>query len=362
MIDKHLVKHVIIKNFKCFNDIKVANLGRVNLLGGDNNVGKSAFLEALEIIGKTDNSLSLIKGFRDIINRRQRDTYNKELVEFDVIAYDKDFLEFRTNTVAITLEIKPRDQLSIFDNSSDLQVLPDKEKRGIDDDLYDDDSYIEITINNNVDRITYGQFNDRLNRKIPLRPTRSNDNVDFIPSAQLDERKLSTIYGNIVDMGMMKDIDSFLSDFDQRIESLLIRPTERFSIFKIKLKDKATPVLLSSMGEGVNRYIGIICAIWKSQAGQLFIDEVENGIHYTKYERLWEIIFKTSKEANCQVFAATHSKECIEAFSRMAENYDHKNIKYINFSRMIDEPDEIVATVLDSVGLEDNFRLGLDTR
>ena len=148
----------------------------------------------------------------------------------------------------------------------------------------------------------------------------------------------------------------FFSEFDSRIDALVIRPTENRSVFKLKLKDRDMPVLLSSMGGGLNRYIAIVCAIWKCKNGQLFIDEVENGIHYTKHGKLWEIIFKTSKQANCQIFAATHSRECIESFSRTAEKYDHENLKYVNFSRTVDNPDDIVATVLDSVGLENHFK------
>jgi AAA15 family ATPase/GTPase len=161
---------------------------------------------------------------------------------------------------------------------------------------------------------------------------------------------------------MMDAINIFLKEFDPRIESLIIRPTERYSVFKIKLKDKKEPVLLSSMGGGLNRYIAIVCAIWKSKNGQLLIDEVENGIHYTKYKKLWELIFKTSIEANCQVFITTHSKECIEAFTSVAEQYDYENIKFLNFSRKIDNPDKVVVTVLGSTNLENHFELGLDVR
>ena len=163
-------------------------------------------------------------------------------------------------------------------------------------------------------------------------------------------------------MGMTDEINEFLREFDHRLASLIVRPMEQYSVFKVKLKDRKEPVLLSSMGEGLSRYIAIVCAIWKSSNGQLFIDEFENGIHYTKYEKLWEIIFKTSLEANCQVFISSHSKECIEAFSRVAELYDHENIKFVNFSRRVDEPSQIVATVLDSVGIGNNFELGLDVR
>ena len=91
-------------------------------------------------------------------------------------------------------------------------------------------------------------------------------------------------------------------------------------ILKLKLKNRDTPVLLSSLGEGINRYIAILCAIWASKDGYLFIDEIENGIHYTNYEKLWKIIFDASEKAKCQIFITTHSKECIEAFNRVNEN------------------------------------------
>lgn len=80
---------------------------------------------------------------------------------------------------------------------------------------------------------------------------------------------------------------------------------------KAKLANKNELVLLSSLGEGVNRYIAILCAIWASQDGYLFIDEIENGIHYTNYPKLWELIFLASAQANCQVFVTSHRKNVL---------------------------------------------------
>jgi hypothetical protein len=57
----------------------------------------------------------------------------------------------------------------------------------------------------------------------------------------------------------------------------------------------------------------------------------------------------------------THSKECIESFSRVAELFDHKNMSFINLSRKVDS-DKIVVTVLDSLRLADHFSLGMDIR
>ncbi len=366
----HFIGQIEIENFRCFDFLKVENLRRVNLVGGDNNVGKSAFLEALEIVAKTTDPSSLATALTDSFYRRRPEIISKTITplylltalmgsiirsnsrfsefDFDLISYEQSILQFKTDIKTIKLRLRPDDQSSL----PKLAIESDKESKF-------DGLSAEIIMKDILPLKKVVKFSEIFNRQ-DLLP--NIENTNFIPTASLDERELSVIYGKIVDMGMTEDINVFLRNFDSRIDSLLIRPTEQYSIFKIKLRDRKLPVLLSSMGGGLNRYIAIVCAIWKSKDGQLFIDEVENGIHYTKYEKLWEIIFNTSKEANCQVFAATHSKECIEAFSRVAERHDHENITYINLSRMVDNADKIVAAVLNSVGLEYHFQLGLDVR
>ena len=42
-----MIKKFKINNFKCFNNFEIENLGKVNILLGTNNVGKSSFLEAI---------------------------------------------------------------------------------------------------------------------------------------------------------------------------------------------------------------------------------------------------------------------------------------------------------------------------
>ncbi|WP_204104709.1 MULTISPECIES: ATP-binding protein [Spirulina sp. CCY15215] len=358
MNDMHFVKSIKIKNFRCFNSLTVESLSRVNLLGGYNNIGKSTFLEALEIITQSKTKVDFINIIKDIIYRRQGK--NLQDNEFDMIAYDESWFELETTNNCVFLEIKSNNTISILEDEDRI----DKQYNNISDTLQ-----VELKVNDDSDKIPHSRFIDIINNdssryRSPRyrRDLKSSENIDFINSSTIDEIKLASLYGKVIDLGIEKEIDSFLGEFDSRLDSLVIRPTERHSVFKVKLKGKLQPVLLSSMGEGLNRYFAIICGIWKSQNGYLFIDEIENGIHYTKYEELWEIIFKISKAASCQVFATTHSRECIEAFSRVAEKCDRDNIKYINFSRTVDNPDEIVATVLESVGLEENFQLGADVR
>jgi AAA15 family ATPase/GTPase len=102
---------------------------------------------------------------------------------------------------------------------------------------------------------------------------------------------------------------------------------------------------LSEFGEGIRRFITIICAIWASQEGACFIDEIEDGIHYLHYKKLWEMVFNTAKEANCQIFASTHSKEMIESYYKEAKRLDKKDISLSTLVR--DKENQIKAITYD---------------
>ena len=103
------------------------------------------------------------------------------------------------------------------------------------------------------------------------------------------------------------------------------------------------PFSLKSFGEGLNRLFGISLALVNCKDGVLLIDEVEGGFHYSVLPDVWKLIFKTAKDLNVQVFATTHSKDCIEAFTDAAidspedgmlirlENKDGK-IRSVNFN------------------------------
>ena len=48
------IESLEIINFKCFKHLTVSDIGKVNLIGGKNNVGKTAFLEAVELLVCSD--------------------------------------------------------------------------------------------------------------------------------------------------------------------------------------------------------------------------------------------------------------------------------------------------------------------
>jgi len=80
------------------------------------------------------------------------------------------------------------------------------------------------------------------------------------------------------------------------------------------------------MGDGINRVLTIILALVNSDNGFLLIDEFENGLHYTVQKQLWEIIFKLSYILQIQVFATTHSEDCISGFEQTLNNSQNQSM------------------------------------
>jgi predicted ATPase len=78
------------------------------------------------------------------------------------------------------------------------------------------------------------------------------------------------------------------------------------------------PVMLKSFGDGVNRLFALSLSLINAKNGFLVVDEVENGLHHTVMVKLWRIFFKMARKLNVQIFASSHSWDCIEAFQEAA--------------------------------------------
>ncbi|MDR1564627.1 MAG: ATP-binding protein [Oscillospiraceae bacterium] len=108
---------------------------------------------------------------------------------------------------------------------------------------------------------------------------------------------------------------------------------------------KRTPI--NFLGDGINRLLHIALTMLTNQGSIILIDEIENGFHYSFYPKLWEVIEHLAEKTKCQVFATTHSYECISGARELA-----KNDELFRFIRLAKVDDEVVAKPFDSEGLE----------
>lgn len=70
---------------------------------------------------------------------------------------------------------------------------------------------------------------------------------------------------------------------------------------------------LPVMGEGMVHLASLVLRLGNAPNCIVLVDEIENGLHHSILPKLWSAIGEVAREFNTQVFATTHSLECIKA-------------------------------------------------
>jgi AAA15 family ATPase/GTPase len=392
-----LLDSLEIKGYRCFEHLTIEKLDRVNLIVGKNNVGKTALLEALWIYalkGTSQILLEVLESRRELSEGNSVGSSNhkafdlrplfykgngSEKSSFEIgVAYDDRSQTLKIEMSWLVSEIK---QLKEIDNSQVLkeeeidnsQVLVLREYGGKPDKLlatpYVKRSY--ATSNNLEPLFSNEQNSNRL---------RSTTGFSFNSAASVLTDTLNVfIFANGLnsfDMARLWDRASILGDeqvvltalnliFDpqgKRIRKLNFaniysENSERIPI--INIADSNEPVSLYSLGKGMINILGIALGLVNCKAKLLLIDEIETGLHYSVLLDVWRMIFKTAREWNVQVFATTHSSDCIKAFQRAAEEDKEDEGMLI---RLVRKGDKIKAVLFDEEELETVVENNIEVR
>ncbi len=338
-MSEHFIKNIEIKNFKCFEDFKAEGFGRVNLIGGKNNVGKTTLLEAMYINLNSDNKIWFLNAIVKVI--RGRDNFfisntAENIVKFIKTAflYNATLIEeYKKNKINF---IKTNDNIINFNFIDHFTG-----------------TIIEYKINENNE-----SENLSLNALKEVFLTEENltsENKHLLRSIGLSNSKINIYYKYIQELDKENELNEYLHIFDKDIIKLKIMNTEPL----IQNKNK-NYISLTQLGEGLKQFINIFILLYSSKDGQILLDEIDNGIHYTNLDKLWEIILTISKQQNVQVFATTHSKECIESYARVAKSLEDEEIAFIKLGK--NKENEIKAMVypyewfIDSIEQEEEVR------
>jgi AAA15 family ATPase/GTPase len=294
-MDDHFINTIEINNFKCFHDFKAEGFGRVNLIGGKNNVGKTAFMEACYINTYSYKSLNNTSmALSDIIFNR----YNQVILQDLLLEKGKHY---------ISKEIEKK--IILFNGTK-----------------------IQTNIANTTLNYKEGDLGIR---------DKKNLTKYFLGNNPITNDKLEESYGRILELELEDKIDQLIKNIDQSIKSFRIITSEP----KCNFINDSTFFDIHELGDGLYKYISILFSLFICKNSYLFIDEIDNGIHYTNLDKLWELILTISKDQNVQVFATTHSKECINSYARVAKELDDKEIRFVELGK--NKNNEIKAIIMD---------------
>ncbi len=89
----------------------------------------------------------------------------------------------------------------------------------------------------------------------------------------------------------------------------------------VKLAGERVPI--GSLGDGIWRLLGIALALVRARGGVMLVDEIDTGLHYSVLEKMWHLVYETAKRLDVQVFATTHSRDCYESLAAIAQPTGH---------------------------------------
>ena len=342
-MEKNHLTYFKVENFKKFDVLEVNDIGQFNLIVGDNNVGKTCLLEALLFdedeqqllnnfyLGLTKRGLkfqieeitSKVKGVS------KSETVYPKLNYFENVFFEN--LKTKSSIVFFYKNIKSLDQKKV----SVFQIRPDADYEII-------KSHIQFEYNKENELIP---LNDLMNQFIHIVINRKIDKVTWIydydteilnfPLVSFNDTPLEEETINIYETLRTKQEKEILLNALKVINNKIVgidfrgKFNDLESVFLISYDDKDDFYPLNYMGDGFKRIFYIILKMLSLTGKRILIDEIEIGIHHTKIKDFWVNIFKVAKELDVQVFATTHSDECIEAFVEASNEINHDDIRLI---------------------------------
>ena len=302
--------------------VEVKDLKRVNLIGGKNNSGKTSLLEALFLSMDWGNAEMLSRhltwrGMGAFIGSPESAWYpaftdfdpkNKIQVNTrDVQGGRRQFSVQVIDSPNAPAQMRKAAELSVAAASTQavpspglpsLRVLCSVSSKPI----FDARIYVSTGV---PPFLTQTRVNEQ---KAPsaayaIARARNTPQEDAASFGKLDEARKT------------KDLVEALRILDANLEGLSVIPVGNVAHIYADVKGMEKKIPVNLMGDGVARLVSILLQIANVAGGYVLVDEIDNGFHYAVMPDIWKVLYRACKEFRVQMFATTHSYECLAAYA-----------------------------------------------
>ena len=149
-------------------------------------------------------------------------------------------------------------------------------------------------------------------------PISSKINSRFISSKSVGARDMRPMWDNMLRTNREDQIICTLRALQPDLSALFFLSGPRPEILASLNGDKQR-VPLHSFGDGSRRFLVLSLLLADLEDGLLLIDEIDTGLHWTVMEDLWRLVICAARDGNVQVFATTHSYDCVKGLASLLE-------------------------------------------
>ena len=327
-----MLTDIEISDFRGFGNVKLKGLGLVNLIVGKNNAGKTSLLEA---VAAATNSHSF-SGLPDLFRAAQ----NKARSQAD--------LNRSYQWLVRDGAVESKAKIWAQDERGDWEVIIQLERNSQNLGQMWGHSFPGY----------HGQSSFPGGKAAMIRrmPTFRLRSVSV--QHQTPEDLVEAFAEAVRPPEGEAQMEALLHEVDDRVRTVRLdyaQGSQPFIVVDIGLSQR---VPLPQAGQGIYRLVAIFSELLGQRPQICFIDEIENGIHYTVLPQVWKGIAEVAERLGVQVFATTHSGECLaaahKAFSSR-KNYDLRVIQLYRKNNMTDG--RVLDRKLIESGLEGNIDL-----
>lgn len=347
-----MLKKLIIENFRGFARLETPELTRFNIVGGENDVGKSSLLEAVFLLsgmGRSDMATYLNRG------RLMEAAKEEDLLS---VFHGQDIHQ----TVKVTgmfgegiiREVKLSGRLAgerefreyvDADGPGDARLAPALVQSFR---LVQDEREVEV-----------GDLPLLVDGKGKLRKFSRTGMNHRWPCIYVPARTCLTGSLHLKEMVNRKRLGA-LVEVLHAIDSRIVDLTVNGDKVMVDIGLPGTLLPLQALGDGVVRTVDVLATADACRGGTVCIDEIENGLHHTAMRTFWRALLRFAHEGDVQVIASTHNLELMQHIAAEPAEEGTGDLTYIRMSSRGKSGNSLAS--FNVTDLKRAFAMGLDVR
>lgn len=319
-----MIESLRLEKFRGFSSLAIDSFSPITLIGGRNNSGKTAILEAIYLhLGHTNPNIFLaLFYFRNgnigipaaNININSDLLWNPLFFEWKQTTKCKISMKLTDGKDReLILSKVPDDQKGLVINS---EAITNLFKKGANSSSMDS-LYFSLQYNYNKDGFqatgTYSVIDKQIKYFSAGKEPETGDLIKIVlfrNSFAIGMQSLAEIVSQLLMEDRKEDILRVLHYFDMNVTDIYVSVEDRVAGITVKLSSGQV-IPLSYMGDGVNKALQLFAIVVTTPKGIVLIDEIENGLHHSSYELFLKSLYQTALNNECQLIITTHNYDIL---------------------------------------------------
>ena len=323
-----------IQGYRGLDSFRMEGLGRVNLLVGTNNSGKTSILECIELLrsaGKPHVLWSIAGRRGEFVNEEHgqpRPGPRRDVLDISHLFANREL----RRAIQIEADLGTADHPAGWNDKVTMYVEDPSSSSNDESDADDNGEGLLL-------RVKWSEGDDDYKASVtedgfllgPLRHMRvregAGQGVHFVRTSRMTPEDVVQTFSKFVLTPRHETIRQALRIVEPNVEDLAPVPAyypARFSRdapggVVLRLRGVEDRVPIGSMGDGMWHMLGLALSIANADGGVLLIDEIDTGLHYSVMKGMWRMLSKAATARSVQVFATTHSRDCWESLAAIAQ-------------------------------------------